>query len=165
MRASIAGELQMATSPNRTARKVRRIAALLLLAFVASPAFAGGLFKQPPKWVADLRSMASLCTTAAGEAKGKALASGVEPQRMQWLYGRKPFQEVGHVSLVIDGWIVVDNGGLGRNVWGDAICPGNVCTLKEARRGYEESFLEDANVALRQDVAFGEWRGLVAAHN
>ena len=102
--------------------------------------------------------------TAAGEAKAKALVSGVQPQRMQWLYGRKPFQEVGHVSLVIDGWIVVDNGGLGRNLWGQAICPGNVCTLKEARRGYEESFLEDANLALRQEVAIGDWHGLVAAH-
>lgn len=146
-----------------TSRFARR-AAVVLFALVASPAFAGGLFKQPPKWVAELRSAASLCTTAAGEAKAKALVSGVQPQRMQWLYGRKPFQEVGHVSLVIDGWIVVDNGGLGRNLWGQAICPGNVCTLKEARRGYEESFLEDANLALRQEVAIGDWHGLVAAH-
>lgn len=149
---------------NRAARFLPHLAATLLLAVVALPASAGGFFKQPPKWMSDLRSMASLCTTAADEAKGKALAKGVEPHRMQWLYGRKPFQEVGHVSLVIDGWIVVDNGGLGRNVWGEPICPGNVCTLKEARRGYEESFLEDANLALRQEVAMGEWRGLVAAH-
>jgi hypothetical protein len=144
--------------------RISRIAALLLLAVAASPALAGGLFKQPPKWVAALKSAASLCTTAAGEARAKALLSGVQPQRMQWLYGRKPFQEVGHVSLVIDGWIVVDNGGLGRNLWGQPICPGNVCTLKEARRGYEESFLEDANLALREEVALGEWHGLVAAH-
>jgi hypothetical protein len=151
-------------SNNRVARNILRLAAVLLLAAVASPASAG-LFKQPPKWVAELRSMAALCTTAAEQARGNALASGIAPTRMQWLYGRKPFRDVGHVSLVIDGWIVVDNGGLGRNVWGEAICPGNVCTLKEARRGYEESFLEDANLALRQEVAMGEWRGLVASRD
>lgn len=151
-------------SHSRVARNLCRFAAIVLFAAVASPASAG-LFKQPPQWVSELRSMAALCTTAADQARGNALASGIAPQRMQWLYGRKPFRDVGHVSLVIDGWIVVDNGGLGRNVWGDAICPGNICTLKEARRGYEESFLEDSNVALRQEVAMGDWRGLVASRD
>jgi hypothetical protein len=146
------------------ARNLRRLSAIVLLAAFASPASAG-LFKQPPKWVGELRSMAALCTTAAEQARNKALDSGIAPSRMQWLYGRKPFNDVGHVSLVIDGWIVVDNGGLGRNAWGDAICPDNICTLKEARRGYEESFLEDASVALRQEVALGEWRGLVASRD
>jgi hypothetical protein len=81
----------------------------------------------------------------------------IDESRMSWLYGRKPFETEGHVSLVIDGWIVVDNGGLGANLWGEPICPGSVCTVKEAKRGYEESFMESATLAVRGDFAPSMW--------
>jgi len=118
--------------------------------------------EELPAWTADVRSSKDRCTEAAAEAQTRALAMGIAPERMQWLYGRKPFAEAGHVSLVIDGWIVVDNGGLGRNVWGDRICVGDVCSLVEAQRGYDESFLESASLALRAEFAHGEWVGRIA---
>lgn len=125
---------------------------------------AGGRFGDDlPGWTADVRSDKQRCTEAADEARTRALAMGIAPERMQWLYGRKPFEDAGHVSLVIDGWIVVDNGGLGRDVWGERICAGDVCSLDEARRGYDESFLEPASLALRTEFAQGEWFGRVAA--
>ena len=142
-----------------------RIVAGALLLCAAATSNAGGFLRDPPKWVAELRSNDALCTSAADEAKAKAIAMGIAPSRMSWLYGRKPFRDVGHVSLVIDGWMVVDNGGLGRNVWGDQICPGDVCTVKEARRGYDESFLESATLAVRTEVALGDWSGLVASQD
>lgn len=152
-------------STNKSTSVFARLAIGAVLFATAACANAGGFLKDPPKWVAELRSNDALCTSAADEAKAKALAMGISPSRMSWLYGRKPFREVGHVSLVIDGWMVVDNGGLGRNVWGDAICPGNVCTVKEARRGYDESFMESATLAVRTEVALGEWSGLVASRD
>jgi hypothetical protein len=118
-----------------------------------------------PGWTADVRSAKNLCTDAAAEAKSRALAMGIAAERMQWLYGRKPFEQAGHVSLVIDGWIVVDNGGLGANVWGERICLGDVCSLAEARRGYDESFLESASLALRGEFAQGEWSGRIAMNS
>jgi hypothetical protein len=115
-----------------------------------------------PGWALDVRSDLQRCTDAAAEAKSRALAMGIAPERMQWLYGRKPFEQAGHVSLVIDGWIVVDNGGLGRNVWGERICAGDVCSLDEASRGYDEHFLEPASLALREEFAQGEWTSRIA---
>jgi hypothetical protein len=134
--------------------RIARVALLLTLAFAASAVQA----KDPPKWAAELRSGKSLCTQAAEEAKAKAIASGIDESRMSWLYGRKPFDDVGHVSLVIDGWIVVDNGGLGANLWGDTICPGSVCTVKEAQRGYDESFMESAALAVKGDFTPSMWK-------
>ncbi len=122
-----------------------------------------GLLRSPPEWTAQLRSTQTLCTVAAEEARAKAVKAGISPDRMQWLYGKKPFEQVGHVSLVIDGWIVVDNGGLGRNVWGDTICAGNVCTLDEAQRGLEDSFLESASLAVRDEYGPVEWAERVAS--
>lgn len=121
--------------------------------------------EELPSWTADVRSNKDRCTDAAAEAQSRALAMGIAPERMQWLYGRKPFAEVGHVSLVIDGWIVVDNGGLGSNVWGERICLGDVCSLAEAQRGYDESFLEPATLALREEFAQGEWVGRIAMND
>ncbi len=69
------------------------------------------------------------------------------------------------MSLVIDGWIVVDNGGLGRNVWGERTCLGDVCSLAEAQRGYDESFLEPATLALREEFAHGAWVGRFAMND
>jgi hypothetical protein len=138
------------------------LGAVLSLALVGT-AGARGLLKEPPAWAAQVKSTRAQCTEAANEARNRALAQGVDPSRMQWLYGKKPFEKVGHVSLVIDGWIVVDNGGLGRNMWGDAICRGNVCTVGEARRGLEQSFLESSSLALREEFAAGEWAVRVAA--
>jgi hypothetical protein len=122
-----------------------------------SVASASGFFSSPPAWAAALRSSKAECSKAADQSRLLAIASGISTDRIQWLYGRKPFDREGHVSLVIDGWIVVDNGGLGRNLWNAAICPGNVCSLEDARRGLEESFLESASVAVRSEVAVGDW--------
>jgi hypothetical protein len=126
-----------------------RSAAALLLALGAGTAAARDRVAVAKIDGAVLVSSESLCTTAAMEAKRRALAAGIDESRLGWLYGIKPFEEVAHVSLVIDGKLVIDNGGLGRNLWGGAICPDNVCTLKEARRGYDESFIESARLAVR----------------
>ncbi len=122
-----------------------------------------GLIKSAPAWALELRSTRSVCTEAAAEAKSLALAQGISTNRLQWLYGKKPFSDVGHVSLVIDGWIVVDNGGLGRDVWGAPICPGQVCTLAEARRGLQDSFLESADLVVRDTFGQDEWAFRVAS--
>lgn len=148
----------------------RAMAARIAFGLVAALSLAGcsaarmdAMFgAELPGWALDVRSDAQRCTDAAAEAKSRALAMGIAPERMQWLYGRKPFEDAGHVSLVIDGWIVVDNGGLGRNVWGERICAGDVCSLDEARRGYDEHFLEPASLALREEFAQGEWTSRIA---
>jgi hypothetical protein len=144
-------------------RRLLRLALAALLPAALGACASSGMLRAPPDWVAELRSQQNECTAAAAEAKARAIAVGVAPERMQWLYGRKPFADVGHVSLVIDGWIVVDNGGLGRDLWGGSICAYDVCTLDEARRGYDESFLEPATLALRTEFGRGEWGGRIAA--
>lgn len=149
-----------------TKRILRALAGLAATALLAgcSAARVDAMFGEAlPGWALDVRSSQSRCTDAAAEAKARALAIGIAPERMQWLYGRKPFEDAGHVSLVIDGWIVVDNGGLGRNVWGERICAGDVCSLDEAMRGYDEHFLEPAALALREEFAQGEWTARIAA--
>jgi hypothetical protein len=147
----------------RLARAAAVLAASALLAGCSAARMDAMFGGELPGWALDVRSTQSRCTDAAAEAKARALAIGIAPERMQWLYGRKPFEEAGHVSLVIDGWIVVDNGGLGRNVWGERICAGDVCSLDEATRGYDEHFLEPASLALRQEFALGEWRSRIAS--
>lgn len=137
--------------------------ALLALAGCSSARMDAMFGSELPGWALDVRSDQQRCTDAAAEAKARALAMGIAPERMQWLYGRKPFDAAGHVSLVIDGWIVVDNGGLGRNVWGERICAGDVCSLDEAQRGYDEHFLEPATLALRHEFGQGEWTARIAA--
>ena len=143
----------MNTNANSLVRRIARVSLLLALAFAGNANAA-----DPPSWVAKLRSAKSECTQAAMDAKAKALAAGVEESRMSWLYGRKPFEKIGHVSLVIDGWIVVDNGGLGANLWGGQICPGSVCTVKEVQRGYDESFMESATLAVKADFTPSMWK-------
>lgn len=147
---------------------IRMLLGAMMLISLSGCATSGtsAIFGQDlPRWVHDVRSSKDLCTDAAAEAKAKALAMGIAPDRMSWLYGRKPFEKVGHVSLVIDGWMVVDNGGLGRNVWGERICISDVCTLSEVQRAYEESFIESAALALRVEFGQGEWTGRVATGN
>lgn len=146
----------------KTHRVIGTVLAILIASFACSTATATGYLSKVPAWASALRSSHAQCATAADEARLRAIASGIAPERLQWLYGRKPFDAVGHVSLVIDGWIVVDNGGLGRDLWGAAICSGNVCSLKDAQRGFDESFLESANVAVRTEVGRGEWSTRVA---
>jgi hypothetical protein len=102
------------------------------------------------------------CVAAAEEAKASALRAGIALDRLQWLYTRKPFETAGHVVLLIDGRVVVDNGGLGRNLWGDRVCPGNVCTMEEVRRAADEHFVESASLAIRNQFAQSEWRVAVA---
>lgn len=147
----------------KTLNSIAALALLVAGCFAAPSADARGFASEPPAWAASLRHGDAKCTTAADKARQRAIAQGISPSRMQWLYGRKPFEKIGHVSLVIDGWIVVDNGGLGRNLWGDSICRGNVCTLKDARRGLEESFLESATVAVREEIPQGDWSMHIAA--
>ena len=142
------------TTSISTTTRVARTALLLALALAAGAVQA----KDPPTWAAELRSGKALCTQAAEEAKRKAIDSGIDESRLSWLYGRKPFEAEGHVSLVVDGWIVVDNGGLGANLWGGAICPNSVCTVKEATRGYDESFVEAATLAVKGDFTPAMWK-------
>lgn len=150
-------------NPSRKIGATRLTFGVLLALGMIGGANARELLKNPPAWIAQIKSARAQCTEAANEARNRALAHGISPDRMHWLYGKKPFEKVGHVSLVIDGWIVVDNGGLGRNAWGDAICRSNVCTVKEARRGLDESFIESASLALREEFGAGEWAVRVAA--
>lgn len=109
--------------------RIFTISALCLTVLIA------GCYKQPPEWATGLVSNKRDCVEAALDAKQRAIAIGITEDRMQWIIGNKPYASERHMSLVIDKWIVVDNGGLGVNAWGDTICPGNVCTLEEAERG------------------------------
>lgn len=96
-----------------------------------------------PNWAYELIStkpcvdQEHCCVEAAYEARDKALKLGISEDRLEWLLGVKPFTHTGHVSLLVDGKIVVDNGGLGRNLWREPVCPGQVCTISEARRAYD----------------------------
>ena len=121
------------------------------------------IWSNPPHYLHEVRATAECvnpfhcCIEAAYEARTKAKAMGIEDKRLEWFYGTKPFTHTAHVSLLVDGKWVVDNGGLGVNLYNERICPGDVCTLGEARRAYDLWKRAPATTKIPRSVTPMDW--------